>query len=44
MTEHDFKFMCRVIILTIRSLVFVPAASVVGVVEIIAKEIMANIN
>lgn len=44
MTEHDFKFMCRVIILTIRSLVFVPAAIVVGVLEILAKEIMNNIT
>lgn len=44
MTEHDFKFMCRVIILTIRSMVFVPAAIIVGMVEILAKEIMNNIT
>jgi len=44
MTEHDFKFMCRVIMLTIRSLVFVPAAIIVGMVEILAKEIMNNIT
>ena len=44
MTEHDFKFICRVAMLTIRSLVFVPAAIIVGMVEILAKEIMNNIT
>lgn len=44
MTEHDVKFLCRVTMLTLRVMVFVPAAIVVGIVEIVAKEIMANIN